>query len=611
MSAAAGTPETFDSPGTEDTLNQRTLQGSAPESQIINRNLLDALDQVDPPTPPTTLPDSPALNQTDNMATTGTPQVSPGTTAETSYEVNGMTLKVQPNKVKKLTTALLTKERRRKLSDKERLEHLALIQKNQQVVRFKAITISRKDPEKLTNTHSIAKLLEEHRRNLEKYDLLAPYTIVEPHTNSFDSASTDFTRLMIGKDNKPITYDLHKDYLRLTAKQVARSTQWYVSFTHDDDLIQEDLLWSYSYYEKNVDETLYATVHSKWMSYSPEERGGPLFLKLLLDQVTTTSESNLKALIEIVETYQIKTSCPGEDIDVVVPMFRSIFNNIESLRKGNDLPLESTRNLLRVFQSTSVDSFNSIFEDMEKQLINTEIQTAVNPDYVLYLTSIGGSVLTNDSSSIQRVLQTAEVAYRNLLQKGEWDKVMQKPPGQAAFNIQGVTPPPEEDNQAPPVIFPPGTCFNCGGAHHLRNCPHPRNKARIDANRAAHPNGIGPRKRPVPHKWRPPEEQEHNKRIIDGKPHTWDPHGGYSKSGRWIPDDTPNSGVVEQPTTHTPGQPIRALTQVPTQVDASDASLSNTSIGSLTHAMSEATDLSLRKYHAHLLIKQLTDVMEK
>ena len=84
----------------------------------------------------------------------------------------------------------------------------------------------------------------------------------------------------------------------------ATSTKWYVTFTDDNDLLQEDLLWSYAYYKKNVEESLYATVHLKWMAFAPEERGGALFLKLLLDQVTTTIESNLKALIDIVETYQ-------------------------------------------------------------------------------------------------------------------------------------------------------------------------------------------------------------------------------------------------------------------------------------------------------------------
>ena len=32
-------------------------------------------------------------------------------------------------------------------------------------------------------------------------------------------------------------------------------------------------------------------------------------------------------------------------------------------------------------------------------------------------------------------------------------------------------------------------CFNCGGAHHLRDCPEPRNEDKINFNRDKHPNG--------------------------------------------------------------------------------------------------------------------------
>ena len=46
----------------------------------------------------------------------------------------------------------------------------------------------------------------------------------------------------------------------------------------------------------------------KWMNYGVEESSGPLFFKLLLDQVTTTSEANLNLLQFIIKTYNIKKS---------------------------------------------------------------------------------------------------------------------------------------------------------------------------------------------------------------------------------------------------------------------------------------------------------------
>ena len=56
-----------------------------------------------------------------------------------------------------------------------------------------------------------------------------------------------------------------------------------------------------------------------------------MFLKLLLNQVTTTSEANLKSLLHNLETYIINTSLPREYINKEVSMFTSVFDNIEGL----------------------------------------------------------------------------------------------------------------------------------------------------------------------------------------------------------------------------------------------------------------------------------------
>jgi len=88
--------------------------------------------------------------------------------------------------------------------------------------------------------------------------------------------------------------------------------------------------------------------------------GGPLFLKLLLDQVTTTSEANLKQPILIIDIYRIKISCPGEEISKVVDVFTAIYENIVSLSNG-ELHIDSVKNLLKVLQTTSVSSPSMIF----------------------------------------------------------------------------------------------------------------------------------------------------------------------------------------------------------------------------------------------------------
>ena len=54
-------------------------------------------------------------------------------------------------------------------------------------------------------------------------------------------------------------------------------------------------------------------------------------------------------------------------------------------------------------------------------------------------------------------------------------------------------------------------------------------------------NNNNKRKKPVPHQWRPPTDNEKNKRFIHGKPYTWN-----GKSS-WIKYNTPDSGL-ESPT---------------------------------------------------------------
>jgi len=118
------------------------------------------------------------------------------------------------------------------------------------------------------------------------------------------------------------------------------------------------------------------------MDYDPDICDGPLFLKLLLDQVSTTSEANLALRILIIDTYKIESNCTGEDISKVVNMFKSIFENISPLKHGA-LPADAVKKLLQAFQTTSVDDFNELFANMLKQLTNAEIQAASTPSYVL------------------------------------------------------------------------------------------------------------------------------------------------------------------------------------------------------------------------------------
>jgi hypothetical protein len=141
------------------------------------------------------------------------------------------------------------------------------------------------------------------------------------------------------------------------------------------------------------------------------------------------------------------------------------------------------------------------------------------------------------------VLEYAGKVYYTLCQRGAWDKCLQQVPGESAHINPNGDGPLSSDGSHFEM-----RCFNCGGPHHLRLCPKPRNQTTVDKNRSTHnssssssrqPTGFRGNNRPWtrPTKWRLPEEGKNNKRVIDNKPYTFNP-----TSKRWELDSTLDSG---------------------------------------------------------------------
>jgi hypothetical protein len=469
--------------------------------------------------------------------------------------IGGLTISVESTEqVRASTGALYTKAIRETYdTDKKgKLDLLKLVQSKQQQP-YVATSISVNDPEKLLNHYSLSKLNKECCRNLNKYDLLGAFNnIVFPITPGGKD-------LLMNSTGSYQTHDLFSNTFQVTAQQVADSSRWYSGFTVPAARFQEDLEWSLAYFENNVDSSLYARIHSKLLTFDERSRGGPLFFKLLNDETTTNSDANKKALIVIVDTYKIKSNCKGELIPDVVDLFRSITETVYALH-DDSLPDEYVDKLITIFTTTSVEDFNGLFESLKKQLFASQLQASITSS--LIVPSGGVSTLTNNLEGATYVLEYAGRAYYTLCQNGSWDECLQKVPGESALITPADGSPVGQDND----------CFNCGGKHHLRFCPKPRDQATIDKNRADHPSSPrhrqptgfkGKHGRPWsrPTKWRLPEEGENNKRIIDNKPFTFNP-----SSKRWELDSTPESGVPAAnvaPAPSPPAQPPAATSQPP------------------------------------------------
>eukprot|EP00536_Pseudo-nitzschia_multiseries_P005035 jgi/Psemu1/11581/gm1.11581_g len=391
-------------------------------------------------------------------------------TPSQSYKLNGISLKIAA----------------KALTDTDKMDLLKRIEAKQQQP-FHSITIS-KNASYWKRIDTISSSMTSKMCSLSLCQKIKAFDETPGNLN--------YGKLKVDNQDDPIIYDLFWNYLQLPPGQVSASSRFYLEFVEDDHLMHKNLAWSFIYYKKNVQKELYNTVHSNWMEYSPSEQGGPLLLKLLLDEVSMTGKASLTSLIHILDTFQ------------------AIFNTIRELRPRSDLPDESMRKLLTVFWTTSIDDFNQQFTMMEDQRKS--------------------QVLLNNMQFIKYVLDYAKAAYRDLTTDGKRDQVLQPPPGKSDFVTGTKAQPSGEDGRVNDHMIIPwtlGGCFNCGSKEHIfKGCPIKCNQAWICINMASYPNGSK--------QW---QEQEHGKHIIDGKPYTWDKNTpGFND--RWIMDDCPADG---------------------------------------------------------------------
>ena len=167
-----------------------------------------------------------------------------------------------------------------------------------------------------------------------KYGLHEVFTVVNP----FDIDGPDAGQLK--SDTKGIiAIDLFDRYHSLTVDDVVQSCWWDQGFGTDESCFEEDMEYSLGYFEKNTEASLYARVYSDMLRHNKEAHGGPLFFKLLCKETSTTKESNWRAMITIIKTYQIKSSCKG-DLNLST-------KNDKKLKKINSILRKAVLNNLR------------------------------------------------------------------------------------------------------------------------------------------------------------------------------------------------------------------------------------------------------------------------
>ena len=181
-------------------------------------------------------------------------------------------------------------------------------------------------------------------------------------------------------------------------------------------------------------------------AFNTVAHGGPLFLKVLLDQVTINSESVLRSFLQLIKTCEIKgnDANKSENTDKVVEELRRIIKAVFALKEGQ-APEDLVLDLLRIFQTTGAPTFNNHFVLFENDCRRASIHRSIDPDC-----KSDGPVTSNNEDAALCVLTFAEKACWIAVENAEWDKCLNQEPGKAAF-VQQSPPTPT----APPAALPP------------------------------------------------------------------------------------------------------------------------------------------------------------
>jgi flagellar biosynthesis regulator FlaF len=426
-----------------------------------------------------------------------------------------------------------------------------------QYTKYKKAETSMKSIERLLQSRSIMDTIEATETVLNKFDMKDPFTIVYPE----DKTLARVALKMKANGSGIRSLEILSDFRQVTIDEVALSCSWWNLHGHykDKDNTKQsygrDMNWSYLHFKNHVDEVLYNDTDKLFNTYDKKQRGGPLFFKLLTNAVLSANEDSLSALESTIKNYKIAED-GKDDVPEAIKILQAGSKLITAMRDDGsnkpNLPDKFVVNVISVLCTTSVEVFNKKMEAYQGSL---ELALLVD-----------SSKKINTPIILEKVFTVARNYHKELFDDGIWETQVQSK-AKSSF-----------------ASFWRNRCWNCEQENcNLSKCNQTKDLEKIDRNKNKWLSEVqgsdrsqgdkqtskgGRAKKHYP-EWRAPEPSENNKRLIYGKPYTWD--------GRksWIKDETPASGLPEVP--------LSANAAVPGQVaDHSDEATAMTSESGFT-----------------------------
>ena len=370
---------------------------------------------------------------------------------------------------------------------------------------------------------------------LKKEDKLAPITVsqsdhkilvsvrglhqqirlIRDHFSRHD-VDTVFRNIIVPVDVKnskkmhPYNFDLFEDWPKLVSAQVANSNAYYNLHTQKN--VRDMLAITYECLRVNTDQKLWNTTVEEHDKFDAAQQGGPLMLFLILKRIHDVSDASLESLLKQIKAIKIH-KIKGENVEEAISLINNGSKVLEQCSKAggrNYIPQEFPKIVLDIMQTSTIPSFNQVFEDRQTQATTEADLVGGSPQY----------------DSVTQTCNLALNTYKRMSAPGPGYCWAKKTKDNSAFSTNLRT------KQFPE--WQPGTCLNCCKPNcRPKNCKEEKNQVRINANYEklkAHQKkqkdkakrstttttGSGGQEKPVfDEKGRPLKHNKHGKLVID------------------------------------------------------------------------------------------------
>ena len=352
------------------------------------------------------------------------------------------------------------KERREDLPAEARLQHdraatSAILSK---VSRF-GVPVFAKDGDGALETveklHTQLKMLGFHMMQFDMYDVIHIVIPVDVHrTMNLEKGC----------------YNLMVDYPKLHPDIVANSNAWWNTWVRNS-YVRENMVLLFLLLQNNTEPDLWAKCMELYEDYAPVQQGGPLMLCLILRRIQDQSEQALVTLVTRVSRIRISKTT-GEDIESVIRLIKSTYRVLRnaSTSARSYVPIDFSKTVLKVFQTSSVDEFNDAFLTVMRDCQTQADLKGISPTW----------------PDLSTILTLANNTHQRMKHSGLWDGATRRSQAHNAI----ASAPPQQCHPARGTHTARGPrpvkCWNCGGQHPLPDCPSPRDEARIERAREQH-----------------------------------------------------------------------------------------------------------------------------